>query len=96
VRMRRNQSGKPQWLLIKHRDEYAVPDSDVTADHQTSVATGRTMDEIAEGKSRVWRSNRGKQESSGDEDRSDSDKPQVTIKTKEDTAYGRLMARRSR
>lgn len=96
VRMRRNQSGKPQWLLIKHRDEYAVPDSDVTADHQTSVATGRTMDEIAEGKSRVWRSNRGKQGSSGDEERSDSDKEQVTTKTKEGTAYGRLMARRSR
>jgi bifunctional non-homologous end joining protein LigD len=96
VRMRRNQSGKPQWLLIKHRDEYAVPDSDVTADHQTSVATGRTMDEIAEGKSRIWRSNRGKQGSSGDEERSDSDKEQVTTKTKEGTAYGRLMARRSR
>src|SRR3954451_16674395 len=50
VRMRRNQSGKPQWLLIKHRDEYAEPGSDVTANNLTSVATGRTMDEIAEGK----------------------------------------------
>jgi bifunctional non-homologous end joining protein LigD len=90
VRMRRNQSGKPQWLLIKHRDEYAVPDSDVTADHQTSVATGRTMDEIAEGKSRVWRSNREKQE------RPDRDEQPVAMKKAEDTAYGRLMARRTR
>jgi bifunctional non-homologous end joining protein LigD len=96
VRMRRNQSGKPQWLLIKHRDEYAVPESDVTADVQTSVATGRTMDEIAEGKSRVWRSNRGKQASSGDADRSDADQYQVETKEAEDTAYGRLMARRTR
>jgi bifunctional non-homologous end joining protein LigD len=78
--MRRNQSGKPQWLLIKHRDEYATPESDVTADNQTSVATGRTMDQIAEGKSRVWRSNRGKAEA----------------KKSEDTAYQRLMARRTR
>jgi bifunctional non-homologous end joining protein LigD len=56
VRMRR--PGKPQWLLIKHRDEHAVPGSDVTAEHQTSVATGRTMEEIASGKRAVWHSNR--------------------------------------
>jgi len=59
VRMRNDRPGKPQWLLIKHNDEYAEPGSDVAAQHQTSVATGRTMDQIAEGKSRVWRSNRG-------------------------------------
>jgi bifunctional non-homologous end joining protein LigD len=58
VRMRRDTSGKAQWLLIKHRDEYAAPGSDVTAEHLTSVATGRTMDEIAGGRSRVWRSSR--------------------------------------
>jgi bifunctional non-homologous end joining protein LigD len=50
-------SAKPQWLLIKHRDEFAT-DEDVVAENLTSVDTGRTMDEIAGGKSRVWRSNR--------------------------------------
>jgi len=50
-------SAKPQWLLIKHRDEFAT-DEDVVADNMTSVDTGRTMDEIATGKSRVWNSNR--------------------------------------
>src|SRR3954462_13856509 len=50
-------SSKPQWLLIKHRDEYATTD-DVVGDNMTSVDSGRTMDEIAEGRGRVWHSNR--------------------------------------
>jgi bifunctional non-homologous end joining protein LigD len=60
VRTRRGEeNGKAQWLLIKHRDDFARPGSDVVADEMTSVDTGRTMDEIAEAKrGRVWRSNR--------------------------------------
>jgi bifunctional non-homologous end joining protein LigD len=50
VRLRGGDPRRPQWLLIKHRDEYAVEGSDVVADNRTSVATGRTMEEIAEGK----------------------------------------------
>ena len=50
-------SSKPQWLLIKHRDEYATTE-DVVAENMTSVETGRTMEEIASGKSKVWHSNR--------------------------------------
>ena len=62
VRMKYNRDGssssaKPQWLFIKHRDEYASTD-DVVAENMTSVTTGRTMDEIAAGKSKVWHSNR--------------------------------------
>lgn len=53
----RSSSSKPQWLLIKHRDESAAED-DVVADNMTSVESGRTMEEIASGKSRVWNSNR--------------------------------------
>jgi bifunctional non-homologous end joining protein LigD len=50
-------SSKPQWLLIKHRDEFAS-NEDVVAANMTSVDTNRTMEEIASGKSRVWNSNR--------------------------------------
>jgi len=57
VRMRRP-GERAQWLLIKHRDAYAHPTFDVVAEVQTSVATGRTMEEIAGGRSRVWQSNR--------------------------------------
>jgi bifunctional non-homologous end joining protein LigD len=55
VRLRR--PGRPQWLLIKHRDDHADPESDITADETTSVTTKRSMDEIAAGR-RVWHSNR--------------------------------------
>src|SRR6476660_5781584 len=41
----RSSSAKPQWLLIKHRDEFAT-EEDVVADNMTSVDTGRTMKEI--------------------------------------------------
>jgi bifunctional non-homologous end joining protein LigD len=58
VRMRRDEGGRAQWLLIKHRDEYADADYDVVADVTTSVTSGRTMDEIATRKGRVWKSNR--------------------------------------
>ena len=50
VRTRRGDARKPQWLLIKHRDEAAEPGSEVVEEYQSSVATGRTMDEISAGR----------------------------------------------
>jgi bifunctional non-homologous end joining protein LigD len=58
VRMRRGESARAQWLLIKHRDEHADRAYDVTAEEMTSVVTGRTMEEIASNNDRVWNSNR--------------------------------------
>lgn len=46
-------SSKPSWLLIKHKaDKYARPESELNLveKYVTSVTTGRTMQEIADGK----------------------------------------------
>jgi len=96
VRTRRDEKGKAQWLLIKHRDEFAAEGSDVTAEHQTSVATRRTMEEIAAGKSRVWHSNRTENVEPGEEKRSAAAARESSTQTAPTSAYQRLMARRSR
>lgn len=56
VRMKRDRQGgrnaKTNWLLIKHRDEFAAEGDagQVTERETTSVASGRSMDQIAAGK----------------------------------------------
>jgi bifunctional non-homologous end joining protein LigD len=58
VRTRR-ESGRNQWLLIKHRDEFVKTDYDIATELTTSVDSGRTMDEIAANRrGRIWNSNR--------------------------------------
>jgi DNA ligase D-like protein (predicted 3'-phosphoesterase) len=44
---RTREGPKPQWLLLKRRDEQARPGSDVVAERPASVASGRTLTEIA-------------------------------------------------
>jgi bifunctional non-homologous end joining protein LigD len=74
VRMKRREGEKrDNWLLIKHRDAYALDESEALLADARSVASSRSMEEIAAGKGRkpkpfmlkaagqadaVWRSNR--------------------------------------
>jgi bifunctional non-homologous end joining protein LigD len=46
--MRGGASSKPSWLLIKHRDPDARPESkyDIVQANMTSIVSGRTMEEI--------------------------------------------------
>jgi bifunctional non-homologous end joining protein LigD len=50
----RERAKRTNWLLIKHRDEFAVPSSAgaVLDENDTSVASGRPMEAIAAGKGR--------------------------------------------
>ena len=41
-------STRPQWLLVKRRDEHAEPGSDVVADQPRSVLSSRTLEEVTE------------------------------------------------
>ncbi|WP_049735852.1 DNA ligase D [Rhizobium ecuadorense] len=79
VRMRNDRDGskRTNWLLIKHHDAFSVEEDGaaVLEENDTSVASGRTMDAIADGKGRkpkpfmlkggdikadaVWDSNQG-------------------------------------
>jgi bifunctional non-homologous end joining protein LigD len=49
------------WLLIKERDDFVRSSSvySVTDDRPESVTTGRTLEQIAADRDRVWNSNRG-------------------------------------
>ena len=56
VRMRRDRDGgkRTNWLLIKHRDEYAKEgEANTVLEADKSVASGRSMDQIAAGKGRA-------------------------------------------
>jgi bifunctional non-homologous end joining protein LigD len=53
VRMKRDRAGgkRVNWLLIKHRDSFArEQDDDSTLSDDRSVASGRSMADIAAGK----------------------------------------------
>jgi bifunctional non-homologous end joining protein LigD len=56
VRMRNDRNGgkRTNWLLIKHRDEYAKEGkANKILDEDQSVASGRSMDQIASGKGKA-------------------------------------------
>jgi bifunctional non-homologous end joining protein LigD len=53
MKIRDGDRGKRKnWLLIKHRDEFACEGADALLAEDRSVASGRTMDQIAAGKGR--------------------------------------------
>src|SRR4051812_6127635 len=68
VRMggRNQEEGHENWLLIKEKDETAVPGSGdaLVEQYPDSVATGLSLEEIAADPERVWQSNRAEKTAS--------------------------------
>ena len=60
VKTRSRDKRDNSWLLIKHHDDEERPGDNgaLINDNQTSVLSGRTMDEIAADGNKVWKSNR--------------------------------------
>jgi bifunctional non-homologous end joining protein LigD len=60
VRMKQDRTGgkRENWLLIKKRDDYAGDGSEPTEEFDTSVKSGRSMDQILTGDSAIWTSNK--------------------------------------
>jgi bifunctional non-homologous end joining protein LigD len=65
VRMAKDRTGgkRENWLLIKGDDRYAKPGDEPTQDFETSVKSGRSMDEILHGDSAVWTSDPARRQS---------------------------------
>ncbi len=61
--VRTDRGPRPKWLLFRQQgDRPALRGRDITDRVTTSVASGRTMEEITAAGDRVWRSNRGDSE----------------------------------
>ena len=60
VRMKKDRTGgkRENWLLIKKRDDYAGDGDEPTETYDTSVKSGRNMDQILTGDSAIWTSNK--------------------------------------
>ena len=79
VRSRRadDEGGKEQWLLFKNKDEEARPESEgvITETESRSVATGRSIEEIAADADNTWHSNRSDGGSSSSKSKSKAKSP---------------------
>ena len=89
VRIKHDRAGgkKPSWLLIKHHDEFAVePDPGFLEATATSIASGRTMDQIAAGTGKaptpfiMKKAGRAKAVWNSDKAQAEADPPKRTVK----------------
>jgi bifunctional non-homologous end joining protein LigD len=77
VRMKKDRTGgkRENWLLIKKRDDYARDGDEPTQEFDTSVKSGRTMDQILTGDSAIWTSNKAQKKTPARAKRAGTAKP---------------------
>jgi bifunctional non-homologous end joining protein LigD len=63
VRTRLDGGKRENWLLFKGRDDAADAEADLLREQPESAASGRSLEEIASARGRVWHSNRKEKES---------------------------------
>jgi len=96
VRMRKNpdrdRSDKPNWLLIKERDEYVQPENSpsVTDLAPNSALTQRTMEQIARSSDHIWDSGQGLRELTADRESPSKGQTKRTA-TKKHATFERLL-----
>ncbi len=106
VRMRHDRNGgkRTNWLLIKHRDDFAKEGkANKVLDADESVASGRSMEEIAEGKGKApkpfmtanmtAKSGRVKADAVWNSNRGDAAEARAGKKTKHEKAASRPIAK---
>ncbi|MGH7553915.1 MAG: DNA polymerase ligase N-terminal domain-containing protein, partial [Longimicrobiales bacterium] len=81
VRMAPRDGQKESWLLIKDADEFsrASDEPDIVDERPESVVSGRTLEEIAADRDRVWHSNR-KEDGASPRKRASARKPAAAAK----------------
>ena len=102
VRMKHDRDGgkRTNWLLIKHRDEFASEgEADDILDEDRSVASGRSMEQIAAGKGRapkpfmLAKAKRGKADAVWNSNRGDAAEARSTAKPRNAASAGSQDAR---
>jgi bifunctional non-homologous end joining protein LigD len=83
MRTRDERPDKPNWLLIKHRDEFARAETAlaITDEAPDSAVSSRTMQQIAKDNDRTWHSNRPPDQQPGvlDSKSTDNGRPAVQL-----------------
>jgi bifunctional non-homologous end joining protein LigD len=86
IRGRERRDNGKSWLLIKEKDEHARPGWNVVEALPDSAATGRTLEQVAADRDRVWSSNRAERKAAASPPPAPPGKPPAEMPREKPTA----------